>query len=81
MNEVPATEVPVTKLPSAKLPAIKPSVGDLDALKGWRRLHIRLTLLYGSVTLLALVVLGINVYRQGVRSEIKALQDLSLIHI
>ena len=70
LNEVPATELPSTKLPASKGP-----VGDLDALKGWRRLHIRLTLLYGSVTLLALVVLGINVYRQGVRSEIKALQD------
>jgi len=46
----------------------------LEALRGWRRLHIRLTLLYGGVTLLALTLLGLSVFLYGVKSEIAGLQ-------
>jgi adenylate cyclase len=46
----------------------------MEALRGWRRLHIRLTALYGGVTLLALTLLGYSVFDQGVKSEIGGLQ-------
>jgi len=46
----------------------------LEALHGWRRLHIRLTALYGGVTLLALTLLGLSVFTDGVEREIGGLQ-------
>ena len=47
---------------------------DLQNLKLWRRLHIRLTVLYGSATLFALTLLAINIYQNNIDSEVKALQ-------
>lgn len=44
------------------------------ALCGWKRLHIRLTILYGGVTLLALTLLALSMFLYGVKSEITALQ-------
>lgn len=46
----------------------------LRQLRTLHRAHIRLTLLYGGVILLALVLLGWNTYRQGVAAEIQGLQ-------
>jgi len=46
----------------------------LQSLRGWRRLHIRLTILYGGVTLLALTLLALSVFLYGGKSEITALQ-------
>ncbi len=46
----------------------------LEELRLWRRLHIRLTALYGGIILLALTLLGIAVYLAGVRREMMSLQ-------
>ena len=46
----------------------------LKQLRSWQRFHIRLTLLYGGATMLALAVLGYFVYTAEIKSEITALQ-------
>jgi adenylate cyclase len=46
----------------------------LVGLKMWRRVHVRLTALYGVATFLALSLLAISIYRQGVDSETHNLQ-------
>ena len=52
----------------------EPSNPALQSLRGWRRLHIRLTLLYGGATVLALGLLALSVYQHGVTSETRNLQ-------
>lgn len=51
-----------------------PTQAGLEALRGWRRLHIRLTLLYGVATGVALLLLAVSVIRQGIDSESRNLQ-------
>jgi adenylate cyclase len=64
----------VSKRPDI-LPTPSPQqIDGLEALRGWRRLHIRLTVLYGGVTLLALTLLALSVFLHGMRSEILAMQ-------
>lgn len=47
-------------LPGA--PESAQAIKGLESLRGWRRLHIRLTLLYGGTTLLPLLLLAFGVY-------------------
>jgi adenylate cyclase len=52
------------------------SVDDgLDELRLWRRLHIRLSALYGGLTLLALTLLGIGTFRSAMDREVASLQQ------
>jgi len=52
-----------------------PQIDGLESLQGWRRLHIRLTLLYGGVTILVLALLATSVCIHGMRSELLFLQQ------
>jgi adenylate cyclase len=52
-----------------------PQIDGLESLHGWRRLHIRLTILYGGVTLLVLALLATSVFIHGMRSELVSLQQ------
>jgi len=69
-----ADPIPVSSPPDTQTTSAPQPIDGLDALRGWRRLHIRLTLLYGGVTLVALTLLALSVFVQGMRSEILALQ-------
>ena len=53
---------------------LTPYESSLAGLQVWRRLHVRLTALYGVATFLSLSLLAITVYRQGVESETHNLQ-------
>lgn len=59
-------------LPGA--PESAQAIKGLESLRGWRRLHIRLTILYGGTTLLALLLLAFGVYLYGTWMEIQSLQ-------
>lgn len=48
---------------------------SLDSLHLLRRLHVRLTLLYGGAMLISLLLLGFSLYNQGVSSETRNLQQ------
>lgn len=58
-------------------PANQPvsQIEGLESLQGWRRLHIRLTILYGGITLLVLALLATSVFIHGMRSELLSLQQ------
>lgn len=64
MNNV--NNLPVSNDAIAKDPVRK--------LRAWQRFHIRLTMLYGGATLIALSLLGLNVYHTRVNTELGALQ-------
>lgn len=53
----------------------------LRQLRAWQRVHIRLTILYGSAIMLALAALGFSVYQAGVSAEVAALQKRLLVTV
>jgi adenylate cyclase len=52
----------------------RPQQFALSDVSMWRRLHVRLTVLYGLATFLALTLLAVSIYRQGVDSETQNLK-------
>ena len=57
------TAIPTMSVNGMSAPS-NPSPGDELAEPGlWRRFHIRLTVLYGGLTLLSIALLGISTYR------------------
>jgi adenylate cyclase len=51
-----------------------PSADGLNGLRVWRRLHVRLTVIYGGLTLLSIMVLGISTYQSNVQRELDGIR-------
>jgi adenylate cyclase len=66
----------MTQATGASPPPEPPHAEDLNGLRLWRRLHIRLTVLYGGLTLLSIILLGVGTYRSAVQRELGAIRQL-----
>jgi adenylate cyclase len=51
-----------------------PAAQGLESLRVWRRLHVRLTGLYGGLTLLSITLLGISTYQSDSQRELQVMR-------
>ncbi len=73
----PPPPAPAPTLPSSGSSALS-EPGARDELRNlglWRRLHIRLTALYGGLTLLSIALLGVSSYHSDLRRELAAIRQ------
>lgn len=56
-----------------------PSAEGLHSLRLWRRLHVRLTGIYGGLTLVSIAVLGFSTYQSNVRRELEGIRHHLLV--
>lgn len=56
-----------------------PLADGLSTLRLWRRLHVRLTSIYGGLALLSITVLGVSTYQSKVQRELEGIREYLLV--